>query len=484
MCGLFGFIAQEKTPLAMETFLHLGCANDSRGGDSVGIFIDKSVEYGVDKQKLFYNFFSESKLLPQVKSVNVAVGHTRKASIGKVGLETAQPVVIKNKNGEVDFVLLHNGTISNYIDLQNKYLTNVPLHYTDSQTMAYCLYYQGFDILKEYVGAGMFVMIDYREDRNSPTVSFFKGGSKENTWSKTVDEERPFYILETNKGIWFSSLMSPLLLKAYGTPYEVVDLDVNKVFSFVKAKLVNTLVIDRSEKIQKKFVSSTYSNNYYNEWERDYENTGKTVTTPPRKDVVYTKPSEEKKKIVNFLPVMSLSNSAEPEKVEYLRGVYCNNSGPITGELVLTDWGFTPSLYVPSLHSTFYFYNGILIYGKNALTALQTLQKQMNLTEAEFCELCPEIVYNAAASIKYDPQTRLCEKCNDYEFVYCNGMYFPLFNPIFPHAYSIEGGEIKFSIEKKLDDVTTLTKEYTDKCKAADLIPVDQYLAEYLAHQS
>ena len=136
MCGLFGFIAHEKTQLDMETFLHLGCENDIRGGDSVGIFIDKVAEYGVDKEKLFVNFFQTSKLLEQVKQVHIAVGHDRKASVGTIGLETAQPVVIRNANNEIDFVLLHNGTLTNHAELQ-KHLKNVPGHYTDSQIMAY-----------------------------------------------------------------------------------------------------------------------------------------------------------------------------------------------------------------------------------------------------------------------------------------------------------------------------------------------------------
>jgi hypothetical protein len=55
----------------------------------------------------------------------VALGHCRKASVGKVSIETAQPVVIENENGDVDYVLIHNGTIYNYRELAQKYIPDM-----------------------------------------------------------------------------------------------------------------------------------------------------------------------------------------------------------------------------------------------------------------------------------------------------------------------------------------------------------------------
>ena len=52
MCGIFGIINTKKTKLDKKCFNVLGINNDSRGGDSCGIFIDGEVEYGVNTEKL------------------------------------------------------------------------------------------------------------------------------------------------------------------------------------------------------------------------------------------------------------------------------------------------------------------------------------------------------------------------------------------------------------------------------------------------
>ena len=40
MCGLFGLVGKHSRSFDYSTFCTLGIANDSRGGDSCGIFID------------------------------------------------------------------------------------------------------------------------------------------------------------------------------------------------------------------------------------------------------------------------------------------------------------------------------------------------------------------------------------------------------------------------------------------------------------
>ena len=73
MCGLFGFIANKnKKQLDYETFINLGCSNDIRGGDSVGVFIDQQVEYGIDTKKLFSSFYYSSELLKNTREVSLA----------------------------------------------------------------------------------------------------------------------------------------------------------------------------------------------------------------------------------------------------------------------------------------------------------------------------------------------------------------------------------------------------------------------------
>ena len=79
----------------ITTNLFLGIFNDIRGGDSVGILAGSQVEYGIAEQKFFANFYKTSKILQNLKLSPYILGHTRKASVGAVSLENAQPIVIQ-----------------------------------------------------------------------------------------------------------------------------------------------------------------------------------------------------------------------------------------------------------------------------------------------------------------------------------------------------------------------------------------------------
>lgn len=473
MCGLFGFIAQDKNQLDMETFLHLGCENDIRGGDSVGIFIDKTTEYGVDKLKLFNNFYPESELLAHSKMVHVAIGHTRKASVGVVGLQTAQPVVIKNaKTGEIDFVLMHNGTITNHAELKKK-LANVPEHYTDSQIMAYVLYYNGTSMFKEYEGAGMFVIVDYRTNPKYPIVSFFKGGSKENTWSKVVEEERPFYILQTNNGIWFSSVEKPLKLKAHGTKYKVEKLPVNTVFSYQRASLINTETIDRSEMVQKKTYSTTTypENNYY---QNSIHNNSQFVNKN-----VYSSNKTPQIKYTDAFPVMSVCVNTDIVKVEFLKGFYLVKSKPFTGQLTLSDYGFIPPTIIKTIHFDYYFFLGVLVYGRNVLDALLKFQTDFQISDEDMLNNYGNIVYNYAHNLKYT-NTKECFRIKDFDAALYNGIYFPLFNPTYPMEYTIKEGKITSYIEKNYNEASKEALCYMETCKELDKLTSDEYLTIFI----
>ena len=106
MCGIFGIITPKPRKFDLRAFCVLGVNNDSRGGDSCGVFIDKKYEYGVNEFKFFYNFFPRSKVLNSVTKCQVALGHCRKASVGAINAATAQPVVIKDGNGAVSYTHL------------------------------------------------------------------------------------------------------------------------------------------------------------------------------------------------------------------------------------------------------------------------------------------------------------------------------------------------------------------------------------------
>ena len=232
MCGIFGTISRKAKPFNKRAFCTMGVRNDSRGGDSCGVFIDGFAEYGVDKQKLFIDFFRDSVLLNNTTECKVAIGHCRKASVGKVSLETAQPVVLRNENGEVDYVLIHNGTVYNYQELAKKYIPEIDITgLTDSQVMARIFYHAGYDALDEYQGGAVFVIHDYRINR----TLVFKGSSKKFQYSKEAEEERPLYYCWHNGRFCFSSIFETL----YAFYYEEViyTLSPNKLISIRDNKL-------------------------------------------------------------------------------------------------------------------------------------------------------------------------------------------------------------------------------------------------------
>ena len=111
MCGIAGIISTEPTKFNIDHFNILGTINDERGGDSCGIFIDKKYQYGIKDTKQFRVFTRCIKDYPD--TARIAILHCRKGSTGyALGVEQAQPVIIKNED-DVEFVLIHNGTITN-----------------------------------------------------------------------------------------------------------------------------------------------------------------------------------------------------------------------------------------------------------------------------------------------------------------------------------------------------------------------------------
>ena len=253
MCGIFGMISRKPKPFNKRAFCTMGVRNDSRGGDSCGVFIDGNVEYGVDKEKFFIDFFRKSLLLDATTECKIALGHCRKASVGKVSAETAQPVVLRNEAGEVEYVLIHNGTIYNYKELAAKYIPDVKIDgLTDSQVMARIFYYKGYEALSEYNGGAVFVIHDYRIDK---TLAF-KGSSKKYTYSVKEEEERPLYYCWHNGRFIFSSIFETL----YAFYYEevVYDFPCNKLVSIKGNKVKLVQDVDRSKATQCKPVQTVY----------------------------------------------------------------------------------------------------------------------------------------------------------------------------------------------------------------------------------
>ena len=213
MCGIAGILNLKPKKLDYATFTSMGILNDERGGDACGIFIDGDVDYGtaVDDRH-FRDYFTKSTVLKEArdKKVNIALVHCRKASVGGVAPEKAQPVVLKDAKGNVRFVMIHNGTVHNYEALAKKYIPDVKIDgLTDSQVLARIFYYKGYECLSEYNGGAAFVTVDYRQP--TPLVLMWRGASKKTDVSKEVTEERPLWFVYIRRR---QSLYSALFRKS------------------------------------------------------------------------------------------------------------------------------------------------------------------------------------------------------------------------------------------------------------------------------
>ena len=337
MCGLFGIINRNKSLLDKRAFITLGCANDTRGGDACGIMIDRKVDKGTEKNDQYFQiWYSKSALLKSTIRCNVALGHCRKASVGGVTADKAQPIIIKDDEGNIQFCLIHNGTIYNYKELAAKYIPEIKIDdLSDSQVMARIFYYSGYDVLGEYEGSGAFVIQDYRYNK----TYMFKGESLGNTTTKNPEVERPLYFVKTGKSIVFSSIYSVL----QGLYYEldVYNVPSNVLLECDGKDLYEVKKYDRTKCYHcKRYVTKTYSvinNDYF--WEGL-----KSKTVSP---------------IVDF---------------DVESGLYMNASTgeDLHGVQYVSNYGYIAK-YSTGFNKPYYFWYGLMINGEIAYNKLREL---------------------------------------------------------------------------------------------------------------
>lgn len=356
MCGLGAIINTSVQKFNKPIFNIIGIANDTRGGDSCGIFIDKKYEYGIDKTKLYQDFFYESELLENTTSCKIALLHCRKASPGlKVNLASAQPVVIE-EDGEVKYVLMHNGTIHNSDTLAKKYIPDIDIKdLTDSQIMARIFYYKGYDALAEYNGSAVFIIADYRENPDNPKVLLWKGESKDTSYSKTVSEERPLFIVTTTTGCILSSIA--LQLDAVYGPDNVKTISANTLLELKGLKLYVEKRYDRSNQCQTKTYytgSSSKKVDYnYNEYDdEDYYGYGYSNS-----NYIYCNPKGD---------FMSGTVRVHGKR-------YCTASGS----------AFTYTMSSPNFKEM-WFYQGVLLYNKQCFDIIEKVREAFAEKNARF----------------------------------------------------------------------------------------------------
>ena len=348
MCGLAGIVSKMPRAFDYASFCTLVIANDSRGGDSCGVFIDGKYEYGVDKNKYFSSYFLGSDLIYNTDRSSVALVHCRKASVGKISEQTAQPVIIKDAYGNVKYVLMHNGTIHNYKELAKKYIPEVDIEgMTDSQVMAHIFYSVGYEPLNEYNGAAVFAIVDYRE--YTPKVMLFKGASKKTKWTKDIEEERPLYycVDKLKRELVFSSI--GVHLCALRKELDVFSLKENVLVEFNGKGLSIVKHYSRENAFQQK----------------EYEHTGGYYNT------------------LNILPLGNVDTNYMD--ILHDTNTYSFRGKPLNGKIFLSSYGKIEP-YAKKNPQTFemYFFEGVALKNKYCFRFLTSLRKELRLSDADF----------------------------------------------------------------------------------------------------
>lgn len=366
MCGIAGIINKAPRAFDYATFCSLGISNDAKGGDSCGVFIDGRYEYGIGENKFFSNYFQESKLLEETEQSTIALVHCRKASVGVISEKTAQPVVIK-KDGKVEFVLMHNGTIYNYEALAKKYIPDVNIiGMTDSQVMAHIFYYAGYDALNEYNGGAVFAIVDYRG--KSPRTLFFRGASKRASYSKDTEAERPLYycIDRAQQELVFSSIW--MYLMALRRDCITYALRTNELLEFNGTSLVTVGKYERTNMQQtKEVVVKSYPlydgvcTGFYGKYgtHTEYENVD---------DSWYD--SGTAATYDNYI------------SIDILKNIYSYKGKKIHGKLSINDFGRVGGKLVNGYDV--WFFSGVALKNKHCFNFLTSLKKESKLSDKEF----------------------------------------------------------------------------------------------------
>lgn len=372
MCGLYGQIHPKPKKFNYPAFCVMGEVNDSRGGDSCGIFIDGQVEYGVGQEdKFFANYFKKSKLLKETKECTIALGHCRKTSPGMVtGLEQAQPVVIKKEGtDEILFVMVHNGTIHNYEALAKKYIPEIDITgMSDSQVMARIFFYKGYDVLGEYNGGSVFVIVDYRQP-DYPSVYFWKGVSRKSEYpiNGQPEDERPLEFIEYNDSIYFSSIgrLYPAMFRGNTTLYTMYD---NSLVQYVPGE---GLKIVKKYDRTKLFQSKQYSTSYGSGTTSRTTGGGGTRTTT-------TSSSKSNDEFSSYYDGILFQTSVD--------NTYTRKGKKVHGKAILSTAGKFQREEGKDTR-TVWFYSGIALdleRGRQYFKFLEYLRKKSGLTQEEF----------------------------------------------------------------------------------------------------
>ena len=369
-CGIFAWSGTSSDKFNPVLFNILGVYNDSRGGDSCGVYFNRGAITGIKTEAKYEALVKKAKLHTTIRPGRwpIVIGHCRKASVGTISEYNVQPTLFRSseKKDKLMYVQAHNGTITNQQDLAKKYKIDVNKDESDSITLGKLIYKLGWSVLSEYEGCAALVM-HFTKEPNALYV--FHGKSKSYS---TLTEERPLhYINIKDSGIYISSEAHPLEFIANGE--KPTSFEYNIVYKIEGETITEVTKIEREKAILKEYkgVTSTVfkfddNDNYYR---GSYTNG--LCTSGITKNICCS--------------TFDFSISTVSGKIRYEKGFYVYDHQYAHGLVKVDTWGYIRQSwnYNTNLKTYFlYFYNGILLTDREAFLEIDKEATLMNIQKA------------------------------------------------------------------------------------------------------
>lgn len=375
-CGIFAWTGTSSDKFSPILFNVLGIFNDSRGGDSCGVYFNRGSIVGIKTEAKYESLVKKHKLHTTIKPGKwpIVIGHCRKASVGSVSGGNSQPILLRTRKDErLVYVQAHNGTITNHRELAIKHDIVIEKDESDSVVLSRLIHKVGFSVLSEYEGSAALVMHSTKE----PNVLYaFHGQSKNYT---TLSEERPLhYVLIKGSGIYISSEAQPLEWISNGL--EATAFKHNIVYKIEGETVTEFMKIERETAVMKKWDNTSYKNSEIPFHDVDYRSYNRGNNYEMIKPI-------NTKNICCAMIDFNLIQTHNAFKLRYVKGFFIENKTYAHGEKLVDTWGYikdpNSSLKTQFVTYYLYFYYGILLSDADAWDAVKKAEFSMNIVSAQ-----------------------------------------------------------------------------------------------------
>ena len=137
-CGVFGVFSPNRENVAELVYYGL-YALQHRGQEGCGISVNDDGLFFSHKDTGLVGDVFDDITLKSLPDGNMAIGHVRYGTSGGSDRKNCQPIEVNHQKGRM--AIVHNGNLSNAIELRNKLeLTGAIFHTTsDTETIAYII---------------------------------------------------------------------------------------------------------------------------------------------------------------------------------------------------------------------------------------------------------------------------------------------------------------------------------------------------------